>query len=448
MGLFTWAARAATRSTYRVFASISDELAKERRLRLTDGEAWSQFFGRESASGKLVTIDTTLQLATAFFCIRITAQAMSCLPVALYEKQGEDSRVKLADDPLAEVIGESPNQDQTALEFWEEMVSWLLANGNGYAEIVNPTGRRLTALQPIRSTHCTPRRRADGTLVYQVSDRGRGEELPREKIFHIRGFGHGLGSNRDLGLSPIAYGAQTMGTALSAEEVAGKVFSNGLQVSGMLKTDQALTKPQREQLQAILESYTGSTRAAKTMILEAGLDYKQLSLNPSDAQLLDTRRFSVEEICRWFGVPPIIVGHAAQGQTMWGSGVEQILIAWLTLGIDPLADRIEARIKKQLIRPTGNRRRYAEFNREALLQMDSAAKASFLSAMVQNGLMDRNEGRAKLNLPARPEAGALTAQTNLAPLGSLGQATDGNAARSALLAWLGIDRKEKQHEQA
>ena len=129
---------------------------------------------------------------------------------------------------------------------------------------------------------------------------------------------------------------------------------------------------------------------------------------------------------------------------MWGSGVEQILLSWLTLGIDPICDRIEARIKKQLIRPTGNRRRYAEFNREALLQMDSKAKASFLSSMVQNGLMDRNEGRAKLNLPRREGGDRLTAQTNLAPLDQLGANDPGQQVRQAFRAWLSTGDDNEQ----
>ena len=229
---------------------------------------------------------------------------------------------------------------------------------------------------------------------------------------------------------------------------AGRFFGNGMQASGVLSSEQTLKPEQRQNLAKIMEAYVGSSRAGKLMILEAGLKYEQLALNPDDAQLLETRRFDVEEICRWFGVPPIIIGHAAQGQTMWGSGVEAILIAWLTLGIDPICDRIEARIKKQLIRPTGRRRRYAEFNREALLQMDSKSKAHFLSTMVQNGLMDRNEGRSKLNLPHRDGADQLTAQTNLSPLDSLGTSGAGNQARAALMAWLGIGQKENHDEQA
>jgi len=123
-------------------------------------------------------------------------------------------------------------------------------------------------------------------------------------------------------------------------------------------------------------------------------------------------------------------------------------LTWLTLGIDPLCDRIEARVKKQLIRPTGNRRRYFEFNREALLQMDSKSKAAFLSTMTQNGLMTRNDGRAKLNLPRKDGGDELTAQTNLAPLHQLGTANDNNAARAAMRAWLGIQAEQSQERQS
>lgn len=425
-----------------VKSALSDEAAKEQRLRLDSATGWASLFGRESYAGKTVSMETAMQLATVWACIKLTAQAVSSLPIAMYEKRADDSREKI-DDPVGEVIGESPNQDQTALEYWETVVAWLLTHGNAYSEKVM-AGGRLVALNPIPSTHCMPVRRTDGELVYRVTDRGKTEDLPRDRIFHVKGFGMG----GDLGLSPIRYGVQTFGSAIATDESAAKLFARGLQASGVLSSDQILKPEQRAQLQKIMEAYAGSTNAGKLMILEAGLDYRQLTLNPEDAQMLETRRFNIEEICRWFGVPPIIIGHAAQGQTMWGSGVEQILISWLTLGIDPICDRIEARIKKQLIRPTGNRRRYAEFNREALLQMDSTAKANFLSSMTQNGLMTRNEGRAKLNLPRVEGADQLTAQTNLAPVDRLGETEGGNAARAALMNWLGLGNERKPDEQA
>lgn len=417
------------------------QIEKGRRLRLQDGGGWAAAFGHSSYAGKQVSLQSAMQLATVWACVRLTAQAVSCMPLGMFEKGEHDSRVKI-DDDLSEIICESPNADQTPLEFWEGQVAWLLTNGNAYSEKAM-LGKRLTALQPI--DNCRPVRDAEGELKYRVIDRGKSEDLPRDKVFHIKGFGFG----GDEGLSAIRYGAQTFGSAMAVEEATGKLFGAGMQASGVLSSQTTLTPQQRTDLKEIMEKYVGSSNAGKMMVLEAGLKYDRLALSPVDAQMLETQRFSVEAMCRWFGMPPIVIGHAAQGQTMWGSGVQQILIAWLTLGLDPICDRIEARITKQLIRPTGNRKRYAEFNREALLQMDSTAKAAFLSTMTQNGLMTRNEGRAKLNLPWKAGGDELTAQTNLAPLEQLGAggASDGASARAALRAWLSIQDKELEHEQ-
>lgn len=439
MGLVTRALAA----PFKLMNSVRDEVAKDRRLSLQDGSGWAALFGRTSSSGKVVSQHTALQVAAVWACIKITAQAVSSLPLAMYEKRDGDSRERI-DDQLAEVLTESPNRDQTPLEFWEGQTAWLLAGGNAYAE-QKFIGQRLVGLDPLGGD-CRPKRKADGTLVYILTDRGQTYELPREKVFHIKGFGQGLG-NLDLGLSPIAAGTNSIGAAMAAQEAAATTFANGMRGSGFFQFDQQLTPEQRAMAQKnLIEPLRGSRNAGGIGMLEAGTTWQSISLNPEDAQMLETRRFDVEEICRWFGVPPIIIGHSAEGQTMWGSGVEQILLSWLTLGIDPICDRIEGRIKKQLIRPTGRRRVYAEFNREALLQMDATAKAAFLSSMVQNGLMDRNEGRAKLNLPRREGGDMLTAQTNLAPLDQLGAAGDGTQVRNALRHWLlGQEGQDNDH---
>lgn len=409
--------------------------AKEQRLRLQDGSSMVAAFGGSSHSGKTVTLTTAMQLATVWACIRLTAQAVSSLPLAMYERLGDNDRQKVSsDEEIAEVICESPNADQTPQEFWEGQVAWMMADGNGYSERVT-YGNHLSSLQPIASTHCQPFRTNDGELKYRINDRGQTEVMPRDKIFHLKGFGFG----GDVGLSPIRFGVQTFGSAIAREEAIAKVFASGMQASGVLSTDKTLKGNQRDDLQEVMGKYAGSSNAGKLMILEAGLKYERLTLSPVDVQMLEQHRFGVEEICRWFGMPPIVIGHAAQGQTMWGSGVEQILIAWLTLGINPLCDRIEQRIKKQLIRPSGNRRWYAEFNREALLQMDSTAKAAFLSSVTQNGLMTRNEGRGKLNLSRMDGGDKLTVQSNLVPLDQLGNTGGEASARNALRNWLGLN---------
>lgn len=436
MGIVSWTAAKAAASAYRVYASISDEIAKERRLRLEDGGAWSRVFGNRGAAGKAVTVDSAMSLSAFWACVRVTAQAVSTLPLQFFEKSS--SGPVSVDHSLADVLAGSPNVDQTSLEYWEAVTAWLLVNGNACSEI-SSIGRRVSALNVLPNAY--PERDSDNVLRYKYTDRGKSYTLPRDKVFHIKGFGFG----GDSGLSAIRYGVQTFSTALAAFETSGKLFSNGMHSAGLLTSDQVLKDAQRTQLETIMQTYAGSERAGKLLILEGGLKFEKLQLNPVDAQLLQQQRFSIEEVCRWTGTPPIIIGHAPEGQTMFGSGVEQTFLAWLALGINPICERIERRITKQLIVPGEQRRLYAEFNREAFLQMDAAAKASFLSQLTQNGLMDRNEGRRKLNLPARTGGNRLTAQSNLVPLEQLGQQAGGaNQARAAMLAWLGSNSEAKQ----
>lgn len=398
-----------------------------RRLTLQDNRAWLQFFGREAKSGALVTQETALQVAAVWACIRVTSLALSQLPLAVFERRSDDDRVRVTDGDIADVLTDSPNADQTPLEFWESMTAWLCTRGNAYAEIVR-TGPRLTALQPLPATAVVPFRDADGVLKYRVGVGGGQEIMPRDKVLHLKGFGQGLGSI-DLGASPIAAGANSIGAAMAAQDAAATTFANGMRPTGFFLFDQQLAPDQREQARDVLvKPFTGASKAGGVGILEAGVKWQSVSLNPEDAQMLETRRFDIEEVCRWWGVPPIVIGHTADGVTAWGTGIEQIMLSWLVLGIGPLANRIEQRIYKQLIRPNGARKLYAEFNREAMLQMDSAAKAQFLSSMVQNGLMTRGEGRAKLNLPQKAGTDALTAQMNLAPLGALGKDTGNEQA--------------------
>lgn len=408
-----------------------------RRFGLTSNSAWAAIFGGSSAAGKTVTDSTALQLATVWACVRLNSEATASLPLQLFEKDSKGGRNQV-DHPLAEIIADSPNSDQTALEFWGAMSAWLQVRGNAFAEIVR-TGERVTALNVLPADQVAVIRDENFDLRYRFTDRGKPIDLPADEVLHIRGFGFGS----DLGLSPISFGTQTLGSAIAADETAGKIFGNGAMPSGLLQTDAELNDEQRKQLTTILQTYSSSSNVGKTMVLESGLKFEQLSLNPEDLQMLETRRFHVEEVCRWFGVPPIAIGHAASGQTMWGSGVEAIIIQWLVTGLNPFLTRIEKRVAKQLLTPADRRRIYPEFNREGLLQADSAAKAAFLSTTVQNGLMTRNEGRAKLNLPSVDGGDALTAQTNLAPLDKLGNATGGAQAQAALKSWLGIEDKSE-----
>jgi len=383
-----------------------------------DVEHTIAFGGGGTFANKRVTADSTMSLSTAWASVRLNARTIASCGRKVYRRTSALQRDAAEDHPLYRVLATSPNPDQTPMEFWEGQVTALNLRGNAFARIGRRGDGQVVALWPLSPDSVAVYRAATGERRYVVGGK---EDLGASEVFHLRGFGAG----GDLGLSPIAYGRQTIATALAAEEVAGSTFSNGLQLSGFVEDQPGAktTNEQREGLVDLFRKFAGSGQAGKVMPLPPGMAFKALGLSPEDAQLLDTRRFSVEEICRWFGVFPILIGHAAQGQTMWGSGIEQIVLAWLTLGLGTELERIEQAIEKQLILPAEQGRLYVQHNVESLLRADSAARAQLYSSLGQNGVMNRNEMRAKENLPPDPSAGAnmLTVQSNLMPLDQLGK---------------------------
>jgi HK97 family phage portal protein len=410
-----------------------------RTIRLTDGAFWSSYFNGDTWAGESVGTHGALQLAAWWACVRLLSETVATLPLFVYRMGADGSRELDRDHALYGLLHDSPNADQTAVEFWEGQIAALCTAGNGYSEKVFSAGR-LVALQPLMPDCVRVRRDPDGALVYDVTDRGRVESFSEDKIFHIRGFGGG-----DQGLSPVAYARQTLGITVATEKAAGKAFAQGLRASGFFTAPAGakLTPEQREQFRrTFIDPYVGGDASAKVGLLEAGFDFKPVTISLHDAELLLSRRWNVEEICRWLNVPPILIGHAGQGQTMWGSGVEQIMLGWLTLGLRPYLSRIEQAIAKRLMTPADrNARLKAEFSVEGLLRADSASRAAFLSTMVQNGIYTRNRARALENEPRDPDpmADRLTVQSNLIALSKLGEsgADPAAQARSALMSLLG-----------
>ncbi len=424
--------------------SLWDSIFGRRRAKLSGrpdpgGTISVSMAGGASSSGKVVTPDTAMQLSVAWSCVRLLSETIGTLPLALFERGAGDDRSVARDHALYEVLHDSPNADQTAAEFWEGMTACLCLAGNGYAR-KDKIGTRLVGLTPLKPDRVTVKRDADGRRIYRYSGDGQTEVLDEDDVFHLRGFGVG----GDTGLSPISYARQSMGAAMAADEATAKVLGSGMQLSGFIDSGvQKLTKEQRAEISSVFERFMGSGNAGKLMVLEAGMTFKPVGMSPEDAQLLMTRAFHVEEICRWFRVPPFMIGHTEKS-TSWGTGLEQQMIGFLTFSLRPYLTRIEQAIKKQLLLPTDRTRYYAEFNLEGLLRADSQGRAALYNTFAQNGIMDRDEIRSKENLPKRGgNAAALTVQSNMALLDDLSNLASGGGAqqvRSALMNLLGIDQ--------
>lgn len=410
------------------------------KIGLKDSPFWSAWAGGGGWSGENVTPQRAMQLSAVNRAVRLTAETIATLPLNMYEDT--DAGPRLARGGEADLlIRESPNDEQTPVEFWEQMVGCMELVGDGIAEKVK-IGRRTVSLLPIDPTSCEVKRRVSGGLYYRWVDvKGRQRELDAPDVFHLKGFT--LGGDR--GMSTVRFGAAGMGLAIAAERTAGKLFKGGLRGSGFIEAGQILEEPDRERFRKILDQYVGSENADQIMILEAGMTYKQVNMSAQDAELLLTRKFQIEEIGRWFGMPPILLGHAVEGQTMWGSGVDSILQAWQTLGLRQRLIRIQAVIKKRLMTPEARAAGlYPKYNPDALLAVNSMSRAQVLANLVQNSLLTPDEGRELLERGKVPGGDRPLAQVNLVPLDMLGQSSDAAvAAKAAFRSWLGIEDQRR-----
>lgn len=376
------------------------------RLEPAKAEGWPQPFG-PSDSGESVSETSALALSTVWACRNLIAGTISSLPIMVYRTTG-GQREEARDHPLWRVLHDSPNYDQTAVDCWDYMTSSIELWGNGYARVVRERGE-VKAIVPTHPDGKTVRRLSSGTIEYRWTEDGKAQVHTDRDMLHIRGpGGDPLG-----GMSTLAYGRQAIGAAKAADRAAASIFRNGLRPSGTMTFKEWLTKEQRDLAEGkMADKYIGAVNSGRPMLLEGGVEWKPVTINPDDAQMLESRAFSVEEICRFFGVPPFMVGHTEKS-TSWGTGIEQQTIAFQRFTLRARLKRIEQALAKQLMTPEDRAQGLAiEFNIEGLLRGDSAGRSAFYTAALgttqQPGWMTVNEIRRLENLPPKPGGDEMT----------------------------------------
>lgn len=398
---------------------------------LTDVDAWAQL-GASSSAGVRVNDQNVLQLSAVWACARLISETIGTLPLGMHERATGGKR-PAPQHGLHFIISAQPNADTISSVFWEAVVAAMLLRGNARCEKLM-VGDRVVGLQFLHPGRLSMSRRGDGSKEYRYTeDNGRQRIIPATRIWTIPGWS----LDGKTGVSVIHYGAQVFGSALATDEAAAGTFKRGLMPTTWFKYPKVLNPKQREDARELIEGrLSGAVNAGRPAILEADMEVGTLGINPKDAQLLESRAFSVEEICRWFRVPPWMVGHTDKS-TSWGTGIEQQMIGFLVFTLGPWLKRIEQSIVKDLLTPAERLRYYPKFAVEGLLRADSAARAAFYSVMVNNGILTRDEVR---ELEDRPPMGGnaavLTVQTALAPLDSLGNNTADQQARNAMANWL------------
>jgi HK97 family phage portal protein len=363
-------------------------------------------------TGVSVNSDTAMRQTTWFTCVRILAETVGGLPAAIYEHKADGTAVKV-DHDLGDVLFFSPNAEMDKVQFIEAGMTNLAGQGNQYC-LKNTTSKGIvTSLFPIPAPLVTPQRnKSTREIEYLVNDRGQNEPYPADKIWHVKGFGDG-GLE---GLSPVGYQRQLVGMALATEEWQARFFANGAQPSALFKMPAFMKPDQRKIMEENLRRLMGGLKHAhEAFVLEGGVEPVPMTMKLADAQFLELRQASRNDIFGMFRIPPHMGGDLSRSTN---NNIEQQALEFVMFGLMPYLTRYEASIMRWLM-PAADRRKYfVRWNVEGLLRADSAARAALYAVMVANGIMSRNEVRALENLNRSNDPGmdSFTVQTAMAPI--------------------------------
>lgn len=391
---------------------------------LNDERFWSTMgMSLKTDAGVDVGPVSALGFSAVYACVRNISEDVGKLPLILYRQGADGSRERAVADPLYGLLRDKPNPEMSAMTFRQTLTAHAMLWAGGYAMIQRDGLGRPIALWPLHPGRVKPKRTQSGRMFWEVrTEAGVPVSYEDTEIFHVEG----LGFDGIVGYSLASRAKESFGIAAAAEKFAARFFGSGSTVNGVLEHPGKIGKSEdRARLREEWEDmHSGVGNSHKVAILQEGMKYAKVGVTPEEGQFLESRQFQIEEVCRWFRMPPHKVQHLARSTfaNIEHQGIEYVvdtLTAWFT--------RWEAEIARKLIVQAGM---YAEHLADALLRGDTKSRFEAYNLALAQGWMNRDEVRARENLPPLPNGdGKVTlVPVNMAPLDKM---VSGEAAAQA-----------------
>lgn len=347
-----------------------------------------------------------LKLSTVYRCVEVISSSVAQLPIGLYNVDKDGFKSKEMEHSVAILLATEPNDKMTRYNFMKVIVASILLNGNAYSLIVrdkqtqNPVSLELLSNERVEIK--------DGE--YYVD----GKRVNRANILHFINYSYD-GIN---GISVLQHAKNTIKLSVNSESHASGFFKNGANLSGILKVQTSLSTEQKTDIKnswyETFDPVTGTPNGIA--VLEGNMDFSPISINPSDAQLLETRQFNVIDICRFFGVSPVKAFDLSKSSY---STVEATQLAFLTDTLSPLMENIELELERKLLLPSERMKFDIQFNVDALLRVDKISLADYYSKLFNIGAITINEIRKELNLPKLDNGDTNFLQVNIASVDNI-----------------------------
>lgn len=360
-----------------------------------------------------VTVDTALQLSAVWACTRLIAETIGSLPIYVYRRDNETGEyVKDYDHPLSRLFSGKVNRWQTRQEYFETVTYQLAMMGNNYSAIQRNSRGEIVSLLPLMSSQMEVTLEDNGSVLYRYQSGQDVKIYAPQTIWHNKLFGNGI-----IGLSPLGYARNSIGIGQAVETSVTKIYASGGKPSGVLTVDDVLKPEQRERIrQNFSEMSQGDN--SRLFVLEAGFKYTQISLSPQDIELLASRRFQIEDIARFFGVPSVLINDTTAATT-WGSGIQQIVEGWYKLGLRPYLKRYQDSMTAWLLTPEERLNYEILFDLDELLQPSLAERLRTYKEAVTGGIMMPNEARKEEGWKPQEGGDNLFMQQQMVPIKKL-----------------------------
>lgn len=339
--------------------------------------------------GQNVNKETAMRFSAVYSAVNIISNAVAQLPIGIF-KDHQAQR-----DHHVHKVLRNPSQYIINQKFLQYLTASALLTGNGYAYIIRNSSKKILELQIMPSEMVECKKHSDATPYYIFTDKnGYRRELAFEDVLHYAG----MTEDGFNGVSVLTYARNAISNGITLETHSQKLFANGVQTSGVLKTDRAMSDESFNRLRkSFEESYIGSENSGRPLILEEGLDWKSIAMTSQDAQFLESRKFQISEIARFFNVPPHMLADLDRSTN---NNIEKQAQEFVDMCLMPWIKCWEQTIERDLLTANERENYYCKLDPRALLRGNSEARAKYYTVMLQNGVMTRNEVRQLEDLPS------------------------------------------------
>jgi HK97 family phage portal protein len=387
----------------------------------------ARLWGSPSTSTGVHVDESSAYTSSVFWaCVNNISTDIGSFPLNLYKREPDGGKALLPDHKLQPLLHDSPNPEMSAFTFRALLTSNALTWGMGYAEIVRNGAGQIVELWPITPDRVKVQRNGAGTLTFEVSrSDGRTNMLSKDQIFVLPG------STVDgvYGRNIVTMARESISLGLAAEKFGGTFFGNGATFGGVFEhpttfANETALKNFRE---SVNTQHQGVERSHHFIVVQEGMKYQKLGVDPNAAQFLETRQHQIEEMCRWFRMPPHKVQHLIR--TSYNS-VEQMNIEYSTDTLTPWCVRWEQEVLRQLIAPSERRIQFVKHNMDSKLRGDTASRYQAYTQGIQNGFLSADDVREKEDMNPLPDGAGKKyfIQSNNQPLDRVDEIVDKQVA--------------------